>query len=67
MLNDLGVTRFAQIAAWSDADVAEIDPKLGNFAGRIVRDNFVDQARLLAADDIAAFEAKYGKLDAGAR
>ncbi|RJT25682.1 hypothetical protein D5I55_09845 [Chakrabartia godavariana] len=58
-----GVTRFDQIAGWSDADIAAMDAKLGAFAGRIARDNFVEQAGLLAKGDIAAFEAKYGKLD----
>jgi predicted flap endonuclease-1-like 5' DNA nuclease len=63
MLNDLGVTRFDQIAGLDVAAVAALDAKLGTFAGRITRDNFVDQAGLLAKGDVAAFEAKYGKLD----
>jgi predicted flap endonuclease-1-like 5' DNA nuclease len=62
LLIDLGVTRYAQIAAWSDADIAAIDGKLGSFKGRPVRDQWVDQAKYLAAGDIAGFEAKYGKL-----
>lgn len=62
ILNAQGTTRFAQIAAWTDADIAAIDARLGNFAGRPRRDNWVDQARLLASGDVAAYEAKYGKL-----
>ncbi|MEC3912744.1 hypothetical protein U5A82_20390 [Sphingobium sp. CR2-8] len=62
LLTDLGVTRFAQIADWSDADIAAIDTRLGTFKGRPVRDQWVDQAKYLAAGDIAGFEAKYGKL-----
>ncbi len=62
LLIDLGVTRYAQVAAWGDADIAAIDAKLGNFKGRPVRDHWVDQAKYLAAGDIAGFEAKYGKL-----
>ena len=62
LLKELGVTRFSQIAAWSDADIAEIDGKLGNFKGRPVRDHWVDQAKYLAVGDTAGFEAKYGKL-----
>ncbi|MDV5825403.1 hypothetical protein [Sphingobium naphthae] len=62
LLIDLGVTRYAQIAAWSDADIAAIDARLGNFKGRPVRDQWVDQAKYLAAGDTAGFEAKYGKL-----
>jgi predicted flap endonuclease-1-like 5' DNA nuclease len=62
LLIELGVTRYAQIASWSEADIAAIDAKLGNFKGRPVRDQWVDQAKYLAAGDQAGFEAKYGKL-----
>lgn len=62
LLTELGVTSFAQIASWTDSDIATIDAKLGNFKGRPVRDQWVDQAKYLAAGDIAGFEAKYGKL-----
>jgi predicted flap endonuclease-1-like 5' DNA nuclease len=62
LLASLGVTRFDQIAAWSAADIAAIDARLGNFAGRIVRDNWVDQAGYLARGDKTGFEAKYGAL-----
>ena len=62
LLGGLGVTRFEQIAAWTDADIARIDPQLGAFQGRIARDNIVDQAGYLARGDKAGFEAKYGAL-----
>lgn len=62
LLKDMGVTSFEQVANWTSADVAEIDSKLGVFAGRISRDNWVDQAKLLSAGDVAAFEKKYGAL-----
>jgi len=62
LLTELGVTRYAQIAGWSDSDIAAIDAKLGNFKGRPVRDQWIDQAKYLAAGDIAGFEAKYGKI-----
>jgi predicted flap endonuclease-1-like 5' DNA nuclease len=61
-LTALGVTRFAQIAAWTDSDIATIDAQLGTFKGRPVRDQWVDQAKYLASGDAAGFEAKYGKL-----
>ena len=61
-LSQLGITRFSQIAAWSEADIDRIDAQLGTFAGRIRRDNWVEQCRFLAADDKAGFEAKFGKL-----
>lgn len=62
LLIELGVTRYAQIAAWTDTDLATIDAKLGTFKGRPVRDQWIDQAKYLAAGDIAGFEAKYGKI-----
>jgi predicted flap endonuclease-1-like 5' DNA nuclease len=62
LLGELGVTSFAQIAVWTDADIAAIDEKLGAFKGRPTRDQWVDQAKLLAAGDAAGYEARYGKL-----
>ncbi|MBU0826071.1 MAG: hypothetical protein KKA44_04060 [Alphaproteobacteria bacterium] len=62
LLGRLGVTSYQQIADWTDADVAAIDPQLGAFQGRIARDNIVDQASYLARGDKAGFEAKYGAL-----
>ena len=62
MLHGLGITSFAQIAAWSEADLARIDPQLGAFAGRPARDQWIEQARLLGAGDTAAYEAQFGKL-----
>lgn len=60
LLHDLGITRFAQIAAWSEADIDRIDLQLGRFQGRIRRDNWVEQASLLAAGDPAAHAARFG-------
>jgi predicted flap endonuclease-1-like 5' DNA nuclease len=62
LLASLGVTSFAQIAGWSDEDIARIDAQLGTFAGRPKRDNWVEQAQLLSGGDTAAYEAKFGKL-----
>lgn len=62
LLPTLGITSFAQIAALSEADLAELDRKLGAFAGRPKRDNWVEQAKFLAAGDVAGFEAKFGKV-----
>lgn len=62
LLRSLGVTRFAQIAGWSEADIDRIDAQLGTFKGRIRRDNWIEQAKLLATGDKAGFEAKFGKV-----
>jgi predicted flap endonuclease-1-like 5' DNA nuclease len=62
LLNSLGVTRYAQIAAWDDAEIDRIDGQLGTFQGRIRRDDWPAQARYLAAGDMTAFEARFGRL-----
>ncbi|MCW1382496.1 hypothetical protein OLX02_06645 [Novosphingobium sp. KCTC 2891] len=62
LLGQLGVTTFAQIANWTEADLAAIDAKLGAFAGRPTRDAWIEQAKLLAGGDTAGYEAKFGKL-----
>lgn len=62
LLPTLGITTYAQIAALSEADLAELDPKLGPFAGRPARDGWVEQAQFLVAGDIAGFEARFGKV-----
>lgn len=61
-LGELGIDRVGQIAALDDAGVAALDAQLGPFAGRIVRDRWVEQARLLAAGDREGFERVFGKL-----
>lgn len=45
-LHKAGVTSLAQIAGWSDDDVARFDEEL-SFKGRIQRDDWVGQARKL--------------------
>ena len=47
VLNGMGVTRYADIAAWTAADVARIEAELG-LDGRIARDGWVEQAKGLA-------------------
>ncbi len=58
-LNDAGVTRFAQIAAWSDDDVELMDDLL-SFRGRITRDNWIEQAKILAAGGETDFSERQG-------
>jgi predicted flap endonuclease-1-like 5' DNA nuclease len=54
MLRNLGIGTFRQIARWTPRDIAEFDAKLPEFPGRIVRDQWVTQARAL-------HESKYGE------
>lgn len=46
-LNGEGVTRLSQIAVWSDGDVERFDALI-NGRGRIVRDEWVKQAKALS-------------------
>jgi predicted flap endonuclease-1-like 5' DNA nuclease len=62
LLPELCITTFAQIAALTEADLAELDTKLGAFAGRPAKDSWVEQAKFLAAGDTAGFEAQFGKV-----
>ena len=59
-LAGMGITRFDQIAAWTEADIDRVDAELGRFQGRIRRDSWVDQARLLADGDLAGFHERFG-------
>ena len=61
LLGELGVTSYAQIAAWNEADVARIDDQLGRFAGRITRDQWIEQAKLLSQADEAGFAERFGR------
>lgn len=49
-LHDAGVTSFAQIAAWTEDEIAAMDEKL-SFKGRIQREGWVEQAKTLAGDN----------------
>ncbi len=60
-LGEMGITSFAQIAAWDDTEIDRVDARLGRFQGRIRRDNWVEQAKHLAAGDQAGFEDKFGR------
>ncbi|MGN7997390.1 hypothetical protein [Sphingomonas sp. 22176] len=61
-LNELGITRFAQLAALDEASGKALDAQLGSFQGRMTRDRWTEQARFLAAGDTAGYEAVFGKL-----
>lgn len=61
LLGDMGVTRFADIAAWDDVEIERIDAQLGKFQGRIRRDAWVEQAKLLNSGDESGFAARFGE------
>jgi predicted flap endonuclease-1-like 5' DNA nuclease len=61
-LAELGFTRIDQIAALTPAEAEDLDARLGAFKGRMARDRWIEQAKLLTAGDKAGYEAAFGKL-----
>ncbi|THH35451.1 hypothetical protein E4Z66_15735 [Aliishimia ponticola] len=61
LCNKLGFWHFDQIAKWTDAEVAWVDANLEGFNGRVTRDNWVEQAALLAAGGETEFSQKVDK------
>ena len=58
-LHGLGYFHFDQIAAWGKDQVDWVDEHL-RYKGRIERDEWIAQAKLLAADDMEQFNKLYG-------
>jgi predicted flap endonuclease-1-like 5' DNA nuclease len=60
VLNGLGIHRFDQIANWSAGDVDKVDDHLDAFKGRIGDEEWIPQAKLLAAGNHSEWERIYG-------
>ena len=58
MCHSLGFYHFDQIAGWSDADVAWIDANMKTFKGRIARDKWIAQSKIIVADGLEAFRVR---------
>ena len=50
LLNGIGIFHIRQIAGWSEDDIPQVDARLGAFKGRIVRDDWVAQAKSIEAE-----------------
>lgn len=61
-LKAIGVTTFAEIAAWGEKEQAEISERLA-FAGRIEREKWVEQARVLAEGGATDFSRRVARGD----
>ena len=59
-LNELGFYHFDQIAAWTEAEVAWVDTRL-KFKGRIQRDGWIEQAKILASGGETEFSTRAQK------
>jgi len=55
LVNSFGVFHFDQIAAWTDEDVAFFDAKMDRFKGRITRDKWVAQAKIIVTEGLERF------------
>ena len=51
-LNDMGIYYYRQIAGWRRDEIAWLDERLA-FPGRITRDKWQEQARLLISEGVA--------------
>jgi len=59
-LNNLGFYHFDQVAAWKKKDVSWVDSNL-RFKGRIERDGWIAQAKILAKGGTTEFSSKVKK------
>ena len=55
VINSHGVYHYDQIAAWGAEEVAWMDGNMPRFKGRVTRDKWVAQAKIIVADGIEAF------------
>jgi NADH-quinone oxidoreductase subunit E len=58
LCHDLGIYHYDQIAAWGAGEIAWMDANLKGFKGRVTRDKWVAQARLIGAEGLAAFRQR---------
>lgn len=61
LCNRLGFYHFDQIASWSPSEVAWVDRNLEGFSGRVTRDDWISQAKVLAAGGETQFSQKVQK------
>lgn len=59
-LNALGITRWSQVAKFTEADIAKVEDSL-SFKGRVARDNWLAQAAALAKGGEAEYIRVFGK------
>jgi predicted flap endonuclease-1-like 5' DNA nuclease len=56
-LNALGITCYEQVDNWTKADIDSISSQL-DFRGRIERENWIEQARILASGGQTEFSRR---------
>ena len=55
LCHELGIFHFDQIAAWGPAEIAWMDSNLKGFRGRVTRDKWVAQAKIIVTEGMEAF------------
>ena len=63
LCHSLGFFHFDQIANWSEDEVAWVDANLQGFKGRVTRDGWVDQAKVLSSGGETEFSGRAKKGD----
>ncbi len=58
LLHELGFFHFDQIAAWTADEIAWVDQNLKGFRGRVTRDKWVAQAKIIVAEGLEAFRRR---------
>jgi NADH-quinone oxidoreductase subunit E len=58
LCHELGIFHFDQIAAWAAPEVAWMDANLKGFKGRVTRDKWVAQAKLILEIGLEAFKVR---------
>lgn len=58
LLHTMGFFHYDQIAGWGPEEVAWVDENLKGFKGRVTRDNWVEQAKTLAAGGETEFSKR---------
>jgi predicted flap endonuclease-1-like 5' DNA nuclease len=61
-LNSMGVATYEQIANWTAQDIDRVSQQL-DFKGRIERENWVEQARILASGGATEFSRRFDSGD----
>ena len=59
-LHAMGITSYEHIANWTASDIDRISQSL-DFKGRIERENWVEQARILAAGGQTEFSRRFDR------
>ncbi len=58
LCHELGIYHYDQIAGWGAAEVAWMDGNLKGFKGRVTRDRWVAQAKIIVTEGVEAFRRR---------